>query len=134
MTLQAQEIDLAHAKKTWIVRSVWRVATGASFGLHGYVFVYKRSLFLGVAFQANLIPTGKSSDLSQGGRAVNIVAVAAMDKAFIHAVVISLGEICLGGGMTSIAEIGLRPGQQVLRLLRIVRRMAINASYVVVVV
>lgn len=134
VTLQAQQVDLAHAKKTWIVRTVWRVATGASFGLHGHVFIHKRSLLLGVTFQANLIPTGKSSNLSQGGRAVNIVAVAAMDEAFIHAVVISLGEICFGRGMTSIAETGLCPDQQVFRPLRVVWRMAIDAAYVIVVV
>ena len=134
MTLQAQKVDLTHSQETWIVRSVGRVATGASFGLYGYVFIYKRSLLLGVAFQANLIPTGKSPDLSQGARAVNIVAIAAMDEAFIHPVVIGLGEICFSRGMTSIAEIGLCPGQQVLRALRKMWRMAIDAAYVIVVV
>lgn len=134
MTLQTQEIDLAHPKETGIVRSVGRVATGAAFGLHGYVFIHERSLLLGVAFQANLIPTGKSPDLSQGGRAVNIVAVAAMDEAFVHPVVISLGEICFSRGMTSIAEIGLCPGQQVLGALGKMWRMAIDAAHVIVVV
>ena len=134
MALQTQEVDLAYAKKTWIVRSVRRVAAGASFGLHWYVFIYKGSLLFGMAFQADLIATGKGSDLPQGGRAVNIVAVAAMDEAFIDAVVISLREIRLSRGVTSVAEIGLCPDQQVFRPLRVMWRMAIDAAYVIVVV
>jgi len=134
MALQAQEIDLTDTQETRIVRPVWSVATGASFGLYGYVFIYKRSLLVGVTFQANVISTGKSPDLSQGGCAVNVVAVAAVDEAFIHAVVVGLGEICFGRSVTSIAEIGLGSGQQVFRFLRIVGRMAIDAAHVIVVV
>lgn len=93
---------------------MWRVATGAALRLHRYVFIYKGSLLVGMAFNANLISTGKSSDLPQGGCAMNVVAVAAVDKAFIHAVVIGLGEIRFGRSMTSVAEVGLSPGQEVL--------------------
>src|SRR5215472_7842569 len=82
MTLQAQEIDLTDPQETWIVRPVWRVATGASLGLHGYVFVYKWALLVGVTFHANLISTRKSPDLPQCGCAVNVVAIAAVDQAF----------------------------------------------------
>jgi hypothetical protein len=134
MTLQAQEVDLTDPQETWIVRPVWRVATGASFGLHGYVFVHKGALLVGVTFHANLISTGKSPDLPQCGCAVNVVAIAAVDEAFIHAMVISLGEIGFGRSVTPIAEIGLSLGQQVLRFLRIVGRVAIDTTYVVVVV
>src|SRR3974390_1903149 len=88
MALQAQEVDLTDPQETWIVRPVRRVATGASFGLHGYVFIDKGALLVGVTFHANLISTGKSPDLPQCGCAVNVVAIAAVDKTFIHAVVI----------------------------------------------
>ena len=55
MTLQAQEIDLTHAEKAWIVGTMWRVATGASFRLHRDVFIYKRSFLVGVTLRANCI-------------------------------------------------------------------------------
>ena len=134
MTLQAQEINLADTQETWIVRPVWPVATGASFSLHGYVLIYKGPLLVGVAFQANVVSAGKSPDLSQGGCTVNVVAVAAADEAFIHAVVIRLGEICLGRSVASIAEIRLCSDQQMLGFLRIMWRMAIDAAHIIVVV
>lgn len=134
VTLQAQEVDLAHAEKARIVRPMRRVTTDAAFRLHRDVFIYKGPLLVGVTLRTNCISTGKSSDLPQCGCAMNVVAVAAVDEAFIHAVVIGLGEIRFGRSMTSIAEVGLSPGQQMLRLLGIMRRMAIDAAYVIVVV
>jgi hypothetical protein len=38
---------------------------------------------------------------------VDIVAIAALDEAFLNPVVVGLGEVCLGGRVASIAEIGL---------------------------
>lgn len=134
MTLQAQEVDLAYAKKAWIVRPVRRVATGAAFCFHGYVFIYKGSLLVGVTLRADRISAGSSSGLPQCGCAMNVVAVAAVDQAFVDAVVICLGEVRFSRGMTAVAELGLGPGQQVLRLFGVVRRMTIDAAYVIVVV
>jgi len=65
---------------------------------------------------------------------MNVVAVAAVDQAFVDAVVIGLGEVRFSRGMTAVAELGLGPGQQVLRLFGVVRRMTIDAAYVIVVV
>ena len=93
--MQTQEVDLAYAEKTWVVRPVWRVATGAAFGLHGYVFIDKRSPLVGVTLRANCISAGEGSDLSQGGCPVNVVAVAALHEPFIHAMVIGFGEVRL---------------------------------------
>jgi len=134
VTLQAQQVHLAHAKKAWIVRPVWRVATGAAFRLHRYMFINEGTLLVGVTLNANLIPTGKSSDLPQCGCAVDVVAVAAVDDAFIDAMVIGLSEIRFGRSMTTIAEVGLSPGQQILRHFGVMRGMAIDAAYVIVVV
>jgi hypothetical protein len=65
---------------------------------------------------------------------VNVVTVAALQEPFIHAMVIGFGEVRLGRGVTAVAEVGLGTGQQVLRLFGMMRRMAIDASNVVVVV
>ena len=114
VTLEAQEIDLAHAEEAWIVRPVWRVATGAPFRLHRDVFIHKRPFLVGMTLGANCISAGQSSDLSQCGCAVDIVAIAAMNEAFIDPMVIGFSEIRLSRGVTSIAEVGLYTGQQVL--------------------
>src|SRR5215469_4284265 len=90
MTLQAQEVDLAYAKKAWIVRPVRRVATGAAFCFHGYVFIYKGSLLVGVTLRADSISAGSSSDLPPCGCAKNVRAVGTVDLLFIDAVVICL--------------------------------------------
>ena len=97
------------------------VATVAAFGLHRNVFVDEWSLLIGVTFNTGRISGRHGSDLTQRGRTVDVVAVAALDKAFVDSMVIRLCEVGLGRGVTPITEIGLRPHKQVFRILRMVR-------------
>ena len=62
---------------------------------------------------------------------MNVVAVAALDKAFVHPMVIRLSEIGFGGNMTSVAETGLCSNEEVLRFFSVMRRVAVQASNVV---
>jgi hypothetical protein len=56
---------------------------------------------------------------------MHIVTITALDKTFVDSVVIRLPKISFSGGVTAIAEIGLRPSEEMLRLFGVVRRMAV---------
>jgi len=131
VTLQAQQVHLAHPQVTWIGRSVGRVTTAAALSLHRYMFVNERALFVGVALDTNRIPAGHSPHLPEGGSAMDVMAVAALDQAFVYSMVIGLREVGLRGCMTSVAEAGLCPNEEMLRFLGVVRRVAIQAPNIV---
>jgi hypothetical protein len=59
---------------------------------------------------------------------MNIVAIAAPDQPFLHPMVIRLTEIGFGRRVAAIAEIRLGPHQQVLGFVRVMRRVAVQAS------
>ena len=128
VTLQAQQVHLAHAQKTWIRRTMRRVTTCTAVGLYGHMFIHKRSLFVDMAREANLVSIGKSPDLPQGGRAMSIVAIAALNQTFVDAVVIGLAKVSLGSRMAAIAESRLRLNQQVFRFLGVMRRVAVQTT------
>jgi len=67
----------------------------------------ERALLVGVAPRTNRIPDRHRPYLPEGGRAMNVVAVAALDQAFVYSMVIRLREVGLRGCMTSVAEVGL---------------------------
>ena len=97
------------------------VATVAAFGLDGNVFVDEWALLIRVTLNTSRISGRRGSDLTERGRTVDVVAVAALDKAFVDSMVIRLCEVGFGRGVTPITEIGLRPHKQVFRTLRMVR-------------
>ena len=103
VTLQAQQVHLAHAQEAWIGRPMGHVTTATSFRLHRYMLINKRSLFVGVALDTNRVPTRQGPHLAEGGGAVDVVAVAALDEAFVYSMVIRLSKVGLGSDMTSIA-------------------------------
>ena len=104
VALQAQQIHLAHAQETWISRPVGRVTTAAPFSLHRYMLINERALLVGVALDANRISAGHGPHLAEGSGAVDVMAVAALDQAFVYSMVIRLREVGLRGYMTSVAE------------------------------
>jgi hypothetical protein len=108
-----------------------RVTTRAALSLYRHVFIDERPLFVGMAFEANLVSIGKRPDLAQGGRAMNIVAVAALNQAFVDSVVIGLAKVSLGSRVAAVAKCGLRLNQQVLLFFGVVRGMAVQTTYVV---
>jgi hypothetical protein len=91
----------------------------------------ERPLLVGMALDTNRVPTRQGPHLAEGGGAVDVVAVAALDEAFVDAMVIRLREVGLGGHMTSVAEFGLRRNQEVLRLFCVVGRVAVQAPNIV---
>ena len=63
VTLQAQQIHLAHAQKTRIGRAMGRVTTAAALSLHRYMLKDERPLLVGVAFDTNRVPGRQGSAL-----------------------------------------------------------------------
>ena len=110
---------------------MWSMATGAAFGLHGHMLVDEWSLLVGVTLKTHRIPTGQRLDLAYGRSSVHVVAVVALHQPFVYAVMVGLGEIGLGCHVAAVAEIGLGSNQQVLRLLRLVRGVAVDAAHIV---
>jgi hypothetical protein len=62
---------------------------------------------------------------------MDIMAVAALDQAFVHSMVIRLREVGLRGCMTSVAEGGLCPNEEMLRFFGMMRRVAVQAPNIV---
>jgi hypothetical protein len=59
------------------------------------------------------------------------MAVAALDQAFVHSMVIGLCEVGLRGYMTSVAEAGLCPNEEMLWFFSVMRRVAVEAPNIV---
>ncbi len=131
VTLQAQQVHLAHPQVTRIGRAVRCVTTAAALSFHRYMLIDERALLVGVAFDTNRIPAGHGPHLAEGGGAVHVVAVAALDQAFVYSMVIRLCEVGLGSCMTSVAEVGLCSNEEMLRFFSVMGRVAIQASNIV---
>jgi hypothetical protein len=96
------------------------------------MFINERSLFVGVALDANRVPARHGPHLTESGSAVDVMAVAALDKAFVYSMVIRLREVGLRVYMTSVTEVGLCSNEEMLRLFGVMRRVAVQASNIVV--
>ena len=107
------------------------MTTATAFRLHRHVFVDEGPLLIRVALVANRIATGHGSDLADGGGAMNVVAVAALEQALRNPVVIRFGEVGFGRGVASIAELRLFLYQQLWGFLGVMRRMAVETTDVI---
>ena len=121
VALQTEQVHLTHAQVARIGRPVGRVATATALRFDRYMLIHKRPLFVGMALYTNCVASGHGPHLAEGGRAVDVVTVAALDEAFVYPVVIRLREIGLRGCVTSVAEGGLCSGEKVLLLFRVMR-------------
>jgi hypothetical protein len=91
------------------------MATGAALRLDRYMFVDKRPLFIGVAFETDSVSLRQSAHLAQGGRAMHVVAVTTLNQAFINTMMIRLGKVSFLGHVAAKAQCRLRVNQQMLR-------------------
>jgi hypothetical protein len=71
------------------------------------MFKNERPLLVGMTLHTDGVPIRHGPHLPECGRAMDIVAVAALDEAFVDAMMIWLCEIGFGSDMTSVAELGL---------------------------
>src|SRR4051812_32792333 len=84
-----------------------------------------------MALEANGVSAGQRLDFRQAGSSVDIVAVATLDQTLVDSMAIWFCEVCFGRDMTSVAKIRLCPNEQVLWLLGVVRRMAVQTTDIV---
>jgi hypothetical protein len=103
----------------------------ASIDLYRLVFKRKRSLFIGVALEADRILRGGSPHLFGSHRAVHVVAIAALDQPFIHAMMEWHVELGFLLEMAGIAQLRLGLDEQKLGFGSVVRRMTGDATDVV---
>ena len=85
------------------------MTTAAALSLDRYVLIDERSLLVSMAFATNRVPGRQGTHLMNGGRAMDVVAVAALDETFVDSMMIRLSEVGFGSCMTPVTELGLRP-------------------------
>src|SRR5208282_924151 len=103
----------------------------ASFDLDGSMLVHKRPLLVRVALEANRILRRGSPHLFGSHCAVHVVAIAALHQPFIHPVMKWHIELRFLLEMARVAKLRLRLDEQELLLFGVVRRVAGNATDVI---
>jgi hypothetical protein len=95
------------------------------------MLIHEWALLVGVALDTNRIPARHGPYLPQGGGAVDVMTVAALNKAFVYAMVIRLREVGLRGCMTSVTKVGLCSNQEMVRFFGVVRRVAVQTPNII---
>lgn len=120
MALQAYGEHHGAPQQPGVCRSVRRMAGLAAIHSHGRVLEEKGPAVLSVAFEAGLLvrrgvfyhPRPRSHSPGRRGRAVRIVAICALDNAFIHSMLEGHVELRAHGSMAVVTEIRLCFGEQ----------------------
>ena len=107
------------------------VATCATVGLYWHMLVDKGALLVDVALITDGIAAGQALQLLDGRRPVRVVAVTALDQAFVHPVVKGFGKIRLSRGVAAVAQLRLTLNQQELALLGVMGRVAVETPDIV---
>jgi len=128
MALQTEHVHQAHFEEPSIGGTVGRMASAAALGLHRDVLVNEGPLLVHMALVADGIPARQGSQLPHGRRAMRVMAVNALHQTLVDAVVIGFGEIRLGRGMASVAQLGLALDQQALLFLGVMGGVAIETA------
>jgi len=113
VALVAELVDIGNIQQPCILRPVRCVAAKATFPLHRSVFEHKWPARLRMTLGADsiLIRGGPYIVVAKG--AMNVVAVTALDQAFIHLVMERLCKRRLDVRVARVAERGLRCLQQI---------------------
>lgn len=130
VTLQAQQVDVAHLQESRIGRSVDAVTARAALGLYREMFINEWALFIHVAFEASGIAVLCLAYLLQTNGAVHVVAVVALNQAFVDPMMKRTRKLRPFFLVAPIAKFGLLVRQQVFGLAGLVHGMAIDASHI----
>ena len=106
-----------------------RMARRAAFLFHRNMFESKRSHRLGMAIRADWELAGSGPQLMLHKSSVWVMAIAALHQSHVHAMAIRPAELCLLCRVTAVAQQGLLGLQQIIRLSRMMRRVAPKASH-----
>jgi hypothetical protein len=131
MAFQAEQVNVAPAQQSRIGGAVRRMASNAPFCLDRSMFESKRSGFVCMAVEAELILGCCSPQLVRQKATMRIVAITAADQAFINFVMERLGKIRLHVEMAGEAKLRLRNLQQLCLDLWSMDRVAIGTADIV---
>ena len=107
------------------------MAGDAAFSLDGGVFPGKGTGLVRVAVEADLVLCGGGTQLVPHKTAMLVVAVAATDQAFIHAMVKWLGKIRLNFQMAAVTKVRRRRFQELAIDFWRVHGVAIHAANII---
>ena len=114
-------LKLEHVRVGTAVR---QMAGFTTVGLNGLVLKHKRPLLVRVAFEADLILRRGCPDLFRLHRAVDVVAITALDQSFIHTMMKGHFELSFLLKVARVAKLRLRLYEQKIRFFTVMRRMA----------
>jgi hypothetical protein len=92
MALQAKQVHLATLKQARIRGAVRGMASGTTVDLYHWVLEDKWAGLVGVALEADVVACGRGAELAHFESAVLIVAIGALYKTFVDAMVEGTGE------------------------------------------
>ena len=113
MALIAQGGNRRHVQQPRVLRAVRCMAGRATLGPDRSVLERERPAHIRVAFCADRILVGRVSEIDQIESAVRVVAIGALDQAFIHPVVERHVELGLLVSMAAKAKSGLRADKKI---------------------
>jgi len=131
VALQAQQIYIADFEQVRVRPAVDHVAGFAAVHLHGRMLVDKRPLLVAVALETDGILSRGGPHLLGSHGSVRVVAIAALNEPFVDAMVERHGEFGFLVEMAPVAKHWLGFHQQEVLRRRVVRRVAGNATHVV---
>ena len=131
MALQAKQVHVAQLQHVRIWAAVNHVARLAAVHFHRRVLVYEWTLLVHVALEADLVLRRVHSHLLGPLGAMHVVAIAALDEAFIHAMVKGHRELGLLRQMARVAKLWLGLDEQKFPGHSGVRGMARRAAHAV---
>jgi len=105
VTLQAEQINIAHPQHVSIGATVGNVTGRAPLNFHRLMLEDERALLVGMAGETDGILCRRGPHLLWPNRAVDVVAVRALNQAFIHAMVkghLELGFLLQMAGVTKL--------------------------------
>ena len=121
VALEAEQIDGAQTEHVRVWSAVRDVAGLAALRLDGIVLENERALLIRVALKADGVLLRGCAHLMRLDGAVRVVAIGAVDKPFVHAMVKGHFELGFLGLVASDAELGLGFCQQKLPSFCVVR-------------
>ena len=131
VALQAEHVYVADLQHMRIGTTVRNVARLASLDLYGFMLEHVRTLFVRMALKAHKILGGRGSHLFWFHRSVHVVAVAALNQAFIYPVVKRHLELGFLSQMAGEAKFRLGFCKQKVRFFAVMGRVAGDATHAV---
>jgi hypothetical protein len=130
VALQANRVHVRSIQQTRIRTTVRRVAGNAAFGLDHIVLIHKRSSRFGVALGADRILLRSRLEALAPKRSVGVVAVGALDQAFLHLVMERHIELRLDIGVALETQLRLRDLEEMVPIRAGVNAVTTDAAHI----